>query len=139
FVAKINGITFIDDSKATSAAATISALENFTQKNVILLLSGKSKNEDYSALVEQMKSKVKHVYLFGEIVSAIENTLQLENFPFTVVENMKQAVYGAFQMATQGDVILLSPAGASFDLYKNYSERGDDFVRVVQSLTGVEG
>lgn len=139
FVARINGITFIDDSKATSAAATISALENFTQKNVILLLSGKSKNEDYSALVKQMKSKVKHVYLFGEIVSAIENVLQSENFPFTVVENMKQAVYSAFQMATQGDVILLSPAGASFDLYKNYSERGDDFVRVVQSLTGVEG
>lgn len=139
FVAKVKGISFIDDSKATSAAATISALENFTQKNVILILSGKGKNEDYSALVKQMKGKVKHVFVFGEMVSAIGGVLRLEDFPFTIVENMEQAVYSAFKMASEGDVVLLSPAGASFDLYKNYSERGNDFVRVVESLMGVEG
>lgn len=138
-VAEIRGISFIDDSKATSAAATISALENFAGKNVILILSGKSKNEDYSALVKQMKSKVKHTYIFGEITSMIENILRAEKLPFTVVENMEQAVHNAFEMGVEGDVVLLSPAGASFDLYKNYSERGDDFVRVVKSLMGAEG
>lgn len=138
-VAKIRGVSFIDDSKATSAAATISALENFTEKNVILILSGKSKNEDYAPLVEQMKSKVRHVYVFGELASLIKDILHKEGFPFTVVENMKQAVYSAFEMANEGDVVLLSPAGSSFDMYRNYSERGDDFVRVVKSLMGDEG
>jgi len=138
-VAKINGISFIDDSKATSAAATISALENFTAKNVILILTGRGKNEDYTSLVNQMKSKVKHAYIFGEMARTLSDILQKEGFPFTIAENMRQAVSDAFEMAEDGDVVLLSPAGASFDLYRNYAERGDDFVNVVKSLTEGKG
>jgi len=139
FVRKVNGITFIDDSKATSAAATVSALENFTSKNVILILSGRGKNEDYATLVEEMKKKVKHAFIFGEIVNAIEVLLKKESFPFTIVNDMEQAVYNAIKIASDGDVVLLSPAGASFDLYENYSKRGDHFVRVVESLQEGEG
>lgn len=86
-----------------------------------------------------MKSKVKHAYIFGEMARTLSDILQKEGFPFTIAENMRQAVSDAFEMAEDGDVVLLSPAGASFDLYRNYAERGDDFVNVVKSLTEGKG
>lgn len=133
-VAVINGVRFVNDSKSTSAAATIAALGNYEDGRVILILTGRGKNESYDVLVEQIKRKAKHVLLFGEIAPLIAPLLKASGVPYSVVGNMEEAVTEAFRMASQGDVVLLSPAAASFDLYRNYEERGEHFVRVVQSL-----
>jgi UDP-N-acetylmuramoylalanine--D-glutamate ligase len=100
----------------------------------VLILTGRGKNESYDALVEQIKRKVKYVVVFGEIVDLVVPLLRASNIQFCVVENMEQAVLEAFKKSNQGDTVLLSPAAASFDLYANYAERGEHFVRVVESL-----
>jgi UDP-N-acetylmuramoylalanine--D-glutamate ligase len=133
-VAVIDGVQFVDDSKSTSAAATIAALQNYQDGKVVLILTGRGKNESYDALVEQIKRKVKYVVVFGEIVDLVVPLLRASNIQFCVVENMEQAVLEAFKKSNQGDTVLLSPAAASFDLYANYAERGEHFVRVVESL-----
>ncbi|KUK03283.1 MAG: UDP-N-acetylmuramoylalanine--D-glutamate ligase [Thermotoga sp. 50_1627] len=133
-VAIIDGVHFVNDSKSTSAAATIAALQNYQEGNVVLILTGRGKNESYDALVAQIKRKVKHVVVFGEITALITPLLRASNVPFRVVENMEEAVFEAFRRASRGDIVLLSPAAASFDLYANYAERGEHFVRVVESL-----
>ncbi|WP_448535903.1 UDP-N-acetylmuramoyl-L-alanine--D-glutamate ligase [Pseudothermotoga sp.] len=133
-VAVIDGVQFVNDSKSTSAAATIAALQNYQDGKVVLILTGRGKNESYDALVEQIKRKVKYVVVFGEIIDLVVPLLRASNVQFCVVENMERAVLEAFKKSSQGDTVLLSPAAASFDLYANYAERGDHFVRVVQSL-----
>ncbi|MCS7174507.1 UDP-N-acetylmuramoyl-L-alanine--D-glutamate ligase [Pseudothermotoga sp.] len=131
-VASIDGVQFVNDSKSTSAAATIAALENYSDGRVVLILTGRGKNENYDPLIKQIKKKAKHVVVFGEIRSRIVPLLKESNVPFCVVENMEQAVLEAFKSASFGDVVLLSPAAASFDLYSSYAERGEHFVRVVK-------
>lgn len=133
-VANIAGIQFVNDSKSTSAAATIAALENYPDGRVVLILTGRGKNESYDPLMMQIKRKVKYVVVFGEIHSRVVPLLKKSNVPFCVVENMEQAVLEAFKRANFGDVVLLSPAAASFDLYSNYAERGEHFIRVVKFL-----
>ncbi len=133
-VAVIDGVQFVDDSKSTSAAATIAALQNYQDGKVVLILTGRGKNESYDALVEQIKRKVKFVAVFGEIIDLVVPLLRASNVQFCVAESMEQAVLEAFKKSSQGDTVLLSPAAASFDLYANYAERGEHFVRVVQSL-----
>lgn len=133
-VANIAGIQFINDSKSTSAAATIAALENYSDGRVVLILTGRGKNESYDPLMMQIKRKAKYVIVFGEIRSCVVPLLEKSNVPFCVVENMEQAVLEAFRRANFGDVVLLSPAAASFDLYSNYAERGEHFIRVVKFL-----
>ncbi|WP_245530554.1 UDP-N-acetylmuramoyl-L-alanine--D-glutamate ligase [Pseudothermotoga thermarum] len=136
FVAEINGVSFYNDSKSTSAAATIEALENFEDKKVVLILTGKGKNENYEPLINKICEKAKAVVMFGEMASLIKDLIEKANVQSKIVENMDQAVKEAFSMAEPGEVVLLSPAGASFDLYKNYTERGEHFERVVKSLLG---
>jgi UDP-N-acetylmuramoylalanine--D-glutamate ligase len=136
FVDEINGVVFLNDSKATSSAATISALENFNSRNVILLLAGRGKNEDYADLIAQIKRKAKHVIVFGEMVELLRDELKLSDIPYTISENMQNAVLKAFEISEKGDVVLLSPAGASFDMYRNYQERGEHFINMVKLLRG---
>lgn len=133
-IAIVDDVRFVDDSKSTCAAATMAALQNYEDGRVILILTGRGKNENYDAMIEQIKKKVKHVVIFGEIASVMSTLLRAANVPFSLVENMEQAVFEAFKRAGRGDTVLLSPAAASFDLYKNYAERGEHFIRVVQSL-----
>jgi len=133
-VAVINDVRFVNDSKSTSAAATIAALGNYEDGKVILILTGRGKNESYDVLVEKIKRKAKHVLLFGEIAPLMSSLLKASGVPCSIVSNMEEAVIEAFRIASRGDVVLLSPAAASFDLYRNYEERGEHFVRVVQSL-----
>ncbi len=132
-VATIRGVEFINDSKATNVNSTWYALECMT-KPVILILGGVDKGNDYDSMKELVKEKVKAIVCmgtenlkiheaFGDIVSLIVNT-----------ENAKDAVQSAFHFATKGDVVLLSPACASFDLFKNYEDRGIQFKQAVKDL-----
>ena len=129
----IKGVEFINDSKATNINSTWFALESMN-KPVILILGGVDKGNDYNLLKELVKEKVKAIVCmgadnrkiheaFGEIVSLIVNT-----------ENAKEAVQAAFHFSNKGDVVLLSPACASFDLFKNYEDRGIQFKQAVKDL-----
>ena len=132
-VAVIRGVEFINDSKATNVNSTWYALETM-KKPVILILGGVDKGNDYTAMKELVTEKVKAIVCmgsenrkiheaFGDIVSLIVNT-----------ENAKDAVQSAFHFAEKGDVVLLSPACASFDLFKNYEDRGNQFKQAVKDL-----
>jgi UDP-N-acetylmuramoylalanine--D-glutamate ligase len=132
-VATIRGVEFINDSKATNINSTWFALESM-EKPTVLILGGVDKGNDYALLNELMKEKVKAIIClgtdnikiheaFGSIVPTIVNT-----------DNALDAVQAAFHFATKGDVVLLSPACASFDLFKNYEDRGNQFKKAVKDL-----
>ncbi len=132
-VATIKNIEFINDSKATNVNSTWFALESM-EKPVILILGGVDKGNDYSLLEDLVKEKVKAIVCmgtenrkiheaFGDIVPLMVNT-----------DNAKDAVQSAFHFASKGDVVLLSPACASFDLFKNYEDRGNQFKKAVKEL-----
>lgn len=132
-VAVIKGVEFINDSKATNVNSTWFALESI-EKPTILILGGVDKGNDYKLLKELVKDKVKAIVCmgvenrkiheaFGDIVSLIVNT-----------SSAKEAVQAAFHFSNKGDVVLLSPACASFDLFKNYEDRGKQFKQAVKEL-----
>ena len=132
-VATIKGIEFINDSKATNVNSTWYALESMTQPT-ILILGGIDKGNDYSLVKELVKEKVKAIVCMGKdnrkIHEAFGNDVEL----IVNTGNAKDAVQSAFHFANKGDVILLSPACASFDLFKNYEDRGRQFKNAVKEL-----
>ncbi|HXR82709.1 MAG TPA: UDP-N-acetylmuramoyl-L-alanine--D-glutamate ligase [Hanamia sp.] len=132
-VATIRGVEFINDSKATNVNSTWYALESMT-KPVILILGGVDKGNDYSFIKELVKEKVKAIVCMGvdntKIHEAFGNDVQL----MVNTQSAKDAVQSAFHFADKGDVVLLSPACASFDLFKNYEDRGIQFIEAVKDL-----
>lgn len=132
-VATIKGVEFINDSKATNVNSTWYALESMTRP-VILILGGVDKGNDYSFIKELVKEKVKAIVCMG-----VDNTKIHEAFGKDVqlmvnTQSAKDAVQSAFHFANKGDVVLLSPACASFDLFKNYEDRGMQFIMAVKDL-----
>ena len=132
-VATVRGVEFINDSKATNVNSAWYALESMT-KPTVLILGGVDKGNDYSLIEELVKEKVKAIIClgtdnrkiheaFGNIVSTIANT-----------STAAEAAHAAFHFASKGDVVLLSPACASFDLFKNYEDRGSQFKQAVKEL-----
>jgi len=131
FVAEINGIQFYNDSKATNTDAVIRALNCFT-KPVVLILGGREKDTDFTLLRPHLKP-VKQIIAMGEAADHIHD-LFAQNFWVKRVPDMKTAVAKAHAAAQPGDIVLLSPACASFDMFENYKARGDAFVCHVQEL-----
>ena len=132
-VATIRGVEFINDSKATNTNSTWYALESMT-KPTILILGGVDKGNDYSFIKDLVKEKVKAIVCMGidnrKIHEAFGNEVEL----MVNTENAADAVQAAFHFADKGDVVLLSPACASFDLFKNYEDRGKQFKDAVKDL-----
>ena len=132
-VATVRGVEFINDSKATNVNSTWYALESMT-KPVILILGGVDKGNDYSLLKDLVKEKVKAIVCMGinndKIHEAFGKDVQL----MVNTRSAKDAVQSAFHFADKGDVVLLSPACASFDLFKNYEDRGMQFIEAVKDL-----
>jgi len=131
FVTEKRGIKFINDSKATNILATIFALRTL-QGKIILLAGGKDKNLDYS-LIKPYLDKVKSIFLFGEAKDKIRKFLE-GTIPLRVVKDLREAVLLAYREAQPSDTILLSPMCSSFDMFKNYQERGDFFKNLVYEL-----
>jgi UDP-N-acetylmuramoylalanine--D-glutamate ligase len=133
FVAMVRGVEFINDSKATNVNSTWYALESMN-KPTVLILGGTDKGNDYGLLAELVKDKVKAIVCMGvdnkKIIEAFKNTAPL----IIETDGAKKAVNTAFKLATKGDVVLLSPACASFDLFKNYEDRGVQFKEAVKEL-----
>ena len=130
-VRNINGITFINDSKATNPSSTIWALRN-TKGPVVLLAGGKDKGLDYSPLKPYLKS-VKKLNLFGEAWKVIQNSLESE-VNSQVFSSLDEAVATSFKEAESGDTVLFSPMCSSFDMFSNYKQRGERFTEIVNSL-----
>ena len=132
-VATIKGVAFINDSKATNVNSTWYALESMEQPT-ILILGGVDKGNDYSFIKDLVKEKVKAIICMGvdnrKIHEAFGNEVEL----IVNTNNAKDAVQSAFHFANKGDVVLLSPACASFDLFKNYEDRGTQFKQAVKEL-----
>lgn len=131
-VAEIRGVVWVNDSKATNIGACVAALQGYDQK-VILIAGGDAKGADMSELVSIVKAKAKSVVLMGKDAGLIEQALN-GCVPVYRAVDMRQAVNIAASMATAGESVLLSPACASLDQYKNYQDRGDKFTEAVLGL-----
>jgi UDP-N-acetylmuramoylalanine--D-glutamate ligase len=131
-VAKIHGITWVNDSKATNIGACVAALEGYDRK-VILIAGGDAKGADMAELTPVIQEKTKSVVLMGKDADLIEQALA-GCVPVYRAENMVQAVQIAASLTSRGDSVLLSPACASLDQYKNYQDRGDQFAQAVLEL-----
>jgi UDP-N-acetylmuramoylalanine--D-glutamate ligase len=136
FVATIRGVDYYNDSKATNVDATIKALESFTA-NSHMILGGKDKGSDYTVLNDLLHQRVKRVYTIGAAAAKIES--QIKNVEVVHAETLENAIRKASAVAQPGDVVLLAPACASFDQFKNYEHRGKVFKDIVRSLTGESG
>ena len=131
-VAHKHGITWVNDSKATNIGACVAALEGYDRK-VILIAGGDAKGADMTELTPVVQDKAKSVVLMGKDANLIEQAL-VGCVPVYRVENMVQAVQIAASLASDGDSVLLSPACASLDQYKNYQDRGNQFAQAVLEL-----
>ncbi len=132
FVAEADGIRWYDDSKATAPHATAAAVAGF--EHVILIAGGRNKGLDLTALADTA-DHVRAVVAIGESAPDVAAAFR-PRVPVTEAASMDEAVAAARRVARAGDAVLLSPGCASFDWYRNYAERGDDFVRAVRQLVG---
>ena len=132
-VATVRGVEFINDSKATNVNSTWYALESMT-KPTVLVLGGVDKGNDYSLLADLVKEKVRAIICLGKDNQKIHEAF--DGIVSNVVDTAGaiEAVQAAFHYASKGDVVLLSPACASFDLFKNYEDRGNQFKKAVREL-----
>jgi UDP-N-acetylmuramoylalanine--D-glutamate ligase len=134
YVATVRGVDFYNDSKATNVDATIKALESFPS-NIHLILGGKDKGSDYSVLNALLKERVKRVYTIGAAAEKIESQISSGGAEIMRAGTLEAAVKRAAAVATPGDVVLLAPACASFDQFRNYEHRGKVFKQTVNELT----
>lgn len=132
FVASYDDVTWINDSKGTNVGATVAALSGLAG-NVILIAGGQSKGADFSPLEKAVEKKAKAVILIGQDASQIEKALE-STVTVKQAQSMDEAVETASQMAVGGDVVLLSPACASFDMFKDFEDRGNAFIKAVHAL-----
>ncbi len=133
-IARINGVTFINDSKATNTGAVNSGLEQIGT-NVILIAGGKDKGDNYQLLRESVRNCVKQLVLIGETAQKMSEDLG-GLAPFVFAASMDEAVQKASALARRGDTVLLSPASASFDMFADYKHRGEVFSAAVHRLVG---
>ena len=132
-VGQIQGITFVNDSKATNVSACIAAIRAFLPGKVILVLGGDDKGLDYRALSEEILRRVKHVIFLGDGLARVMKEFTNAGIStIGAVNSMEQVVDESLRVAEAGDVVLLSPSSSSFDRYKNFEERGLDFKNEVQ-------
>ncbi len=132
-IATIGGVTFYDDSKATNPDAAARALGSFEPGRVHLILGGREKGADWDELIELVRLRARRVLLVGEAAPFLAR--RLGDAPVVDdCETIRRAVATAFESASSGDVVLLSPGCASFDQYADFEERGRDFADAVRGL-----
>ncbi|MCL1876208.1 MAG: UDP-N-acetylmuramoyl-L-alanine--D-glutamate ligase [Synergistaceae bacterium] len=134
FVAEINGVKYINDSKGTNVGACVTAL-NSIEGDKIIILGGKGKGEEYAPLGQCVKERAKHAIILGSERERIRNSLFEHGMnDVTLVDTIPEAVFEASIIASCGDIVLLSPACTSWDQYENYMQRGEHFRSSVQNL-----
>jgi len=138
FIRSIGGVDFFDDSKGTNVGATVAALEGLG-RTVVLIAGGLGKGQDFSPLADAVRRHVRATVLIGQDGPAIADALAATGVPVAAGESLVDAVARAFELARPGDAVLLSPACASMDMFRNYRHRGDSFVQEVQALALEKG
>lgn len=133
-VGEVGGIEFFNDSKATNPDAVFKALGSFADRDLIVLLGGRNKGNDFRPLAREVRSRCKAAVVFGEAAGEIAAAFEDGPFPVVRTPGLLQATRAAFELARPSDVILLSPACASFDEFSGYEERGDRFKEMVADL-----
>ncbi len=135
FVTEINNIKWVNDSKGTNVGATVAAINGISTDNkLILIAGGVAKGQNFSALAEAATEKVRATVLIGEDASLIESEFKKHSLVTSNASDMHEAVELAYKLAESGDTVLLSPACASFDMFKGYEHRGEVFVKEVEAL-----
>ena len=132
-VGEVCGVSFWNDSKATNFHAVEAALASFAAP-VHLILGGKAKGGDLGAFIRRITPKTKHAWLIGETRAALAGLCAAEQIPHTVCGTLEEAVRRAAAAARPGDHVVLSPAFASFDMFRSYADRGDQFEELVNNL-----
>jgi UDP-N-acetylmuramoylalanine--D-glutamate ligase len=133
FVREIDHVRYVNDSKATNVNAVWYALESFDEP-ILLLAGGRDKGNDYTPLKPLVRQKVRAVIALGESAEKVMQELGTQAEHSLRAQTMEEAVKMAHMLALPGDVVLLSPACASFDMFQNYEDRGDTFKRLVENL-----
>jgi UDP-N-acetylmuramoylalanine--D-glutamate ligase len=134
-VATGGGVLYVNDSKATNAAAALRALASFPERRKHVILGGRGKDEPYDALAGALASDDR-AYLIGEAAPKLAAALDAARVPYELSGTLDRAVTDAAAVASAGDVVLLSPACASFDQFESFEHRGEEFRRLVQKLPG---
>lgn len=138
-IEEIKGRLFINDSKATNPVSTISAIRSF-DRPILLILGGRNKNFEFYDLFEEInKSSVKKVYLVGETRFIMEELAKKYKIPYSLEDDFESAIRHSYLDSSCGDIILLSPSCASFDMFSNYKERGIFFTNIVKKIKNEEG
>lgn len=135
FVAEKKGVRFYDDSKGTNVGASVTALRGLSESKAVMILGGKDKGGSYGPLVEALREKARAAVLIGEATPIIADAIG-DAVPVSRATDMADAVAKAAALASPGDAVLLSPACSSFDMFRDYKERGDVFVAAVNALEG---
>lgn len=138
YVRTVSGVDFYDDSISTTPGSAIAAIKSFS-KPKILILGGLGKGADYSGLVEEIKkSNVRHTLLIGKEARTLEDLFigeKLSNYSNLGSDvSMKEIVHVAFSLSHNGDIVIMSPSCASFDMFANYEDRGNQFIAAVDKL-----
>jgi len=132
-VAEANGVRFYDDSKGTNVGATVAALERF-RAPVVLIAGGDGKGQDFAPLAPAVRQHARAVVLIGRDAPAIAASLAATGVPLAHAISMEEAVKAAFALTSPGDAVLLSPACASFDMFRNYHHRGEVFAAAARAV-----
>ncbi len=127
YVGDIDGVRFYDDSKGTNVGASVTAMLGLEEARGVLIAGGRDKLGDYAPLVEALRQKGRALVVLGEAAERIA-TAARNVVPIVHVDNLEQAVKRSFELACPGDAVLLSPACSSFDMFKSYADRGEQFV-----------
>jgi UDP-N-acetylmuramoylalanine--D-glutamate ligase len=133
YVATVRNIKFINDSKATNVNSCWYALQSM-QTPVVLILGGTDKGNDYSEIEELVLKNVKGLVFLGLDNTALHHFFDSKGKNIVEVHSMEDAVNAAYEIASEGDAVLLSPCCASFDLFKNYEDRGAQFKKCIRNL-----
>jgi len=133
FVRDLHGVHYYNDSKGTNVASTVKALESFSE-SLVLIAGGVGKGQDFGPLAEAAKGRVRQVVLLGQDAAKIAAALEPTGIPLRSAVSIEAALHAARDAAEPGDVVLLSPACASFDMFDNFEHRGDVFRGLVQGL-----
>jgi UDP-N-acetylmuramoylalanine--D-glutamate ligase len=139
-IASVAGVDYIDDSKGTNVGATVAALKglgelvNDSGKKIILIVGGEGKGQDFSPLAQPVEAFVKRVLLIGKSAQEIHAVLNDGDVKLIHCESLQQAVLSASKISNEGDMVLMSPACASFDMFRNYEHRAQVFADAVREV-----
>jgi UDP-N-acetylmuramoylalanine--D-glutamate ligase len=134
FVRKLDGVSFYNDSKGTNVGSVVKSLRSFSEP-IILIAGGKDKGGDYGPLKGIVGARVKRLIVIGEARRRMAEALG-GSVPISLADTLEEAVHRAFDESQPGDVVLLSPACSSFDMFRDYEERGNLFKEIVHQLRG---